>query len=724
MLLKTAELTVLVVCCLLLVVCAVTASSRKINDKQKMKHSNSISHLLLTRKSRATVDESARQSDELTTDNNLVFVFDLPDIVAQEDTLHGQVQLEGYMARDNTPILNANDAQAQQSKLYWVSIGDPTFLNTKNLDANETDDELQLFHFEPEGVYTFIQLLTRAQSVLLADTANYKYNLTVRPSQIVALTLSRFVCTLPLIENGVKYLLKGEVTNFRKHPLRMDFYAPQDSTERRLFEKRIQESTAKKFNARFVCEMASRGKVTKTNYLTVSSKQIQSLRIAEDLFGPATSTLVSREQLAELAHKIYSSLDIVEDYEMTEIAFSESFMSELLSQSIVESFNHVPIEKAAQELSRFATNFDQDLQADIIKRNLSSILEVKEKGGKSHIVLSGDTVDHLKTKDSVSGGNKVSAGIPGLIDASTAVNFAVDLERDELRSNKSLDDQLKELNEYSKNDIKWEIEGNKVIPKSLNVARLSKSSFEKSISFRRIMRELVEAPFTRKTSIYTAHSLNKDAHASLLELSQKFDNEIRDIKNENKLEMKKLKNEIENVQMKQQTGDEKIAHDMQNTQTSFESKLEAEKNKTDKMKSQLQDLEKRQNTMVAFDVYRSTSYTQTETRIPYDGFLMQIGGGMDLSSGVFTAPVAGIYAFTGTWADYSNSDKDRIQIRKNGLVLGATFSDTTDYNSMGTTVLVSVDKGDEVYTYLSTGSVYLVDDNRYTHFTGYLIYPM
>jgi hypothetical protein len=131
-------------------------------------------------------------------------------------------------------------------------------------------------------------------------------------------------------------------------------------------------------------------------------------------------------------------------------------------------------------------------------------------------------------------------------------------------------------------------------------------------------------------------------------------------------------------------------------------------------------------TMVAFDAYR-TSEINGQTVIPYDAFEVEMGGGMNLATGVFTAPVSGIYVFTGTWFDNSR-DTDTgyawVYIRKNGsLVIGAMHSGRTDVNSFGMTVLVSLVKGDTVATDLDNAHLFS-DDHRRIHFTGQLIYPM
>jgi hypothetical protein len=57
--------------------------------------------------------------------------------------------------------------------------------------------------------------------------------------------------------------------------------------------------------------------------------------------------------------------------------------------------------------------------------------------------------------------------------------------------------QLSELNQMKSSDVQWEITGNKVIPKTLNVAKVTAGSFEKTITFKQVRRELTKAAFNR-----------------------------------------------------------------------------------------------------------------------------------------------------------------------------------------------------------------------------------
>jgi hypothetical protein len=58
--------------------------------------------------------------------------------------------------------------------------------------------------------------------------------------------------------------------------------------------------------------------------------------------------------------------------------------------------------------------------------------------------------------------------------------------------------QLSEINQFTSSDVQWEIKGTKVIPKSLNVAKLTSESFAKTIIFNQIRRKLTKSAFDRR----------------------------------------------------------------------------------------------------------------------------------------------------------------------------------------------------------------------------------
>jgi hypothetical protein len=70
-----------------------------------------------------------------------------------------------------------------------------------------------------------------------------------------------------------------------------------------------------------------------------------------------------------------------------------------------------------------------------------------------------------------------------------------------MNSNKSVSDQVKEINKLTQNNIEWKFDGNKIVPKSLNVARLHKSLFSKSLKINRIRRKIFVSEFKKTYTI-------------------------------------------------------------------------------------------------------------------------------------------------------------------------------------------------------------------------------
>ena len=100
---------------------------------------------------------------------------------------------------------------------------------------------------------------------------------------------------------------------------------------------------------------------------------------------------------------------------------------------------------------------------------------------------------------------------------------------------------------------------------------------------------------------------------------------------------------------------------------------------------------------------------------------------MDIHSGVFTAPLAGVYLFLLHIATHDNK-KALLSIRRNGEEIASVFDQNhkdNHKNSMaGTTILLQLKKGDEVCVYAYTGT-WLADFpmNHYTHWVGILLKP-
>jgi hypothetical protein len=207
-------------------------------------------------------------------------------------------------------------------------------------------------------------MLSSEQRKILSKTASEKYNLDIAPTQIAHLVLDNFECNLNF--GGKNDFIKGRVDNFRKFPLRMDFEAAKGSKERDILKSYLQQHSQ---DLKFKCKLSSVSHTVKINTLAISSSEYQQMGIREKLLGSASSKYVNREQLNHLAGQLYSSLNVVEEYEMPEYQFQKNFVEDFIRQATAEHFQQVPALQALKELSSYGIDFSQDLQAG--KANLT-----------------------------------------------------------------------------------------------------------------------------------------------------------------------------------------------------------------------------------------------------------------------------------------------------------------------------------------------------------------
>merc|ERR1712123_248255 len=131
---------------------------------------------------------------------------------------------------------------------------------------------------------------------------------------------------------------------------------------------------------------------------------------------------------------------------------------------------------------------------------------------------------------------------------------------------------------------------------------------------------------------------------------------------------------------------------------------------------------------VYFDAYRNKAYDGGgEENLTFNGSLCNVGSGLDVDSGIFTAPVGGMYFFMFHIATHDNK-KALLSIRKNGDEIASIFDQNhkdNHKNSMaGQTIIIDCQRGDEIVVYAYTGT-WLADFpmNHYTHWVGMLLKP-
>ncbi|GAA6219771.1 complement C1q-like protein 2 [Lates japonicus] len=110
----------------------------------------------------------------------------------------------------------------------------------------------------------------------------------------------------------------------------------------------------------------------------------------------------------------------------------------------------------------------------------------------------------------------------------------------------------------------------------------------------------------------------------------------------------------------------------------------------------------------------------------FDDVVTNLGNHYDPTTGKFTCQVSGIYYFTyhvlmrggdGTsmWAD----------LCKNGQVRASAIAQDADqnYDYASNSVVLHLDSGDEIYVKLDGGKAHGGNNNKYSTFSGFLLYP-
>ncbi|XP_056157505.1 complement C1q-like protein 2 [Lampris incognitus] len=110
----------------------------------------------------------------------------------------------------------------------------------------------------------------------------------------------------------------------------------------------------------------------------------------------------------------------------------------------------------------------------------------------------------------------------------------------------------------------------------------------------------------------------------------------------------------------------------------------------------------------------------------FDDVITNLGNSYDPTTGKFTCHVSGIYFFTyhvlmrggdGTsmWAD----------LCKNGQVRASAIAQDADqnYDYASNTAVLHLDSGDEIYVKLDGGKAHGGNNNKYSTFSGFILYP-
>lgn len=143
--------------------------------------------------------------------------------------------------------------------------------------------------------------------------------------------------------------------------------------------------------------------------------------------------------------------------------------------------------------------------------------------------------------------------------------------------------------------------------------------------------------------------------------------------------------------------------------------------------------------VIAFDAFRNQPFYKAQSYLTFNGTTVNVGGAFDPSTGLFTAPVEGVYSFSFHGLTYDGT-ATHIKIMKNGENVGGAYrrhegEGDEEHPSLvnpdkaglkkaegmlAQSLLLELESGDEVAVYAYHGN--LRDGAwHYTHFTGHLL---
>jgi C1q-related factor len=124
---------------------------------------------------------------------------------------------------------------------------------------------------------------------------------------------------------------------------------------------------------------------------------------------------------------------------------------------------------------------------------------------------------------------------------------------------------------------------------------------------------------------------------------------------------------------------------------------------------------------VYFHVQRNEQYILNGTTIPFQIERLKVGGGMNITSGIFTAPKSGIYFFSFSGISTSPADWLDIDLYHNSNLIARAYGpNAAGLFTAALSSTLSLKSGDQISLRLNHGQLF---DNsaHHTNFNGMLL---
>jgi hypothetical protein len=125
---------------------------------------------------------------------------------------------------------------------------------------------------------------------------------------------------------------------------------------------------------------------------------------------------------------------------------------------------------------------------------------------------------------------------------------------------------------------------------------------------------------------------------------------------------------------------------------------------------------------VYFHVQRNSPYSRAGTTIPFDITRLNVGGGMNIASGIFTAPKSGIYFFSFHGVKALSASYLSVDLYHNSnYITKALGANEHGLFTVTLSSTFSLKSGDQISLRLGTGELHDSDPYFHTNFNGMLL---
>uniref|UniRef100_A0A671XEK4 Complement C1q-like protein 4 n=1 Tax=Sparus aurata TaxID=8175 RepID=A0A671XEK4_SPAAU len=163
--------------------------------------------------------------------------------------------------------------------------------------------------------------------------------------------------------------------------------------------------------------------------------------------------------------------------------------------------------------------------------------------------------------------------------------------------------------------------------------------------------------------------------------------------------------------------------------TVSETRLRESETRLNNSENQILELRNKERTNVMFSAVVGTAGTlgpfDTDTTVIYKTVITNIGNAYNQYTGVFVAPVAGVYYFT-IFSHAGGAHPATLYLFKNNEHIITTQDHQSDYDTAdngGNAVFLQLQQGDQVYVRLAE-NCHIWGYNQHTTFSGFLVSQM